>query len=399
MSRAPVRHTIPGFRFSGLSAGIKKSGEKDLALIFSETPAVTAALFTTNRVKAAPVQLSAKTLATQKLSQAVIINSGNANACTGGPGMRDARDMTAVTARELGIDPGMVHVSSTGIIGKRLPVQKIKNAVPGLVRSLSPGSLPDVASSIMTTDTCKKISVKKIKIGTKTGTVAGIAKGAGMICPHMATMLCFIVTDIAVHHRALSAALKDAVKKSFNRLIIDNDMSTNDTVLIMSNGMLHNTPITRTSLHYKKFEKALGSVTHDLAAMIAADGEGATKLVKIRVKGARTEPDAEKIAKKISTSMLVKTAIYGRDPNWGRIMAAIGSAGVKINEKKVDIFLDRVKLVSKGIGTQQDEKARKVLNRKEVLVTVNLHAGEKTAEVLTCDLTEEYIKINAHYST
>jgi glutamate N-acetyltransferase/amino-acid N-acetyltransferase len=391
--------TIRGFSFAGISAGIKDSAEKDLALICSDVPAVTAALFTTNSVKAAPVKLGVSRLSRQKHCRAVIINSGNANACTGNQGLKDARDMIAKTAKETGIAPGLVQVSSTGIIGQRLPMEKIAKAIPDLVNKLSPTSLPDAASAIMTTDTFSKISQKKIKIGNKTGTIAGIAKGSGMICPNMATMLCYIFTDIAVTHKTLDSALRKAAGLSFNRLSVDNDMSTNDTVMVLSNGSLGNTPLTARSSHYKKFETALGDVMYHLSRMIAEDGEGATKLVEITVRGARTESDAERIGKMISNSMLVKTAIYGKDPNWGRIIAAIGSSGVNVREEKIDIFLDRIKLVSRGVGTNREKAAAKVLSNKNIAITVDLNSGKKSAKVLTCDLTEGYIKINAHYST
>jgi glutamate N-acetyltransferase/amino-acid N-acetyltransferase len=389
---------IPGFKFAGIAAGIKKSGDKDLALIFSERPAVTAGLFTTNRIKAAPVKLAMDTIASRK-GQAIIINSGNANACTGERGLRDARKMRTKTARELGISPELVYVSSTGIIGKPLPIKKIEKGLSALVGNLSPLSLTDAATAIMTTDTFTKITTKKIKINDKTGTVAGIAKGAGMVCPNMATMLSFIFTDIAVNPAALDLALKLAVNKSFNSISIDNDMSTNDTVMVMSNGLLGNRPLTKRSSFYQKFQNALMDVTYGLSRMITEDGEGATKLIEVRVKGARTVPDAEKAARAVSSSLLVKTAMYGRDPNWGRIMAAIGYSGVKINEQKIDIYLNKIKLVSKGTGTGRERDTKKILANKEIIITIDLGIGSKNAEALTCDLTEKYIKINALYGT
>jgi glutamate N-acetyltransferase/amino-acid N-acetyltransferase len=393
------RVTIPGFTFAAISAGIKDSGEKDLALIYSDVPAVTAALFTTNRIKAAPVKLGISRLSRQKYCRAVIINSGNANACTGNQGIKDARRMITEAAKELDMIPGLVQVSSTGIIGRPLPVEKIEKVIPALVRKLSPRSLPDAASAIMTTDTFPKISQKQIKIGNKAGTIAGIAKGSGMICPTMATMLCYICTDIAVTHKTLDSALRKAARLSFNRLVVDNDMSTNDTVMVLSNGSLGNAPLTARSSHYRKFEIALGDVMYDLSRMIAEDGEGATKLVEVIVRGARTESDAEKIGKMISNSMLVKTAIYGKDPNWGRIIAAIGSSGVNVREEKIDIYLNGIKLVSRGLGVGRETAAAKILSNKTVAITVDVNSGTKSAKILTCDLTEKYIKINAHYST
>ncbi|MBI4846969.1 MAG: bifunctional glutamate N-acetyltransferase/amino-acid acetyltransferase ArgJ [Nitrospirae bacterium] len=389
---------IPGFRFAGISAGIKKSSANDLALIFSETPAVTAGVFTTNKIKAAPVKLALKHIASQK-GQAIIVNSGNANACTGNRGIKDAKDTIDSLAKELGISPALVYASSTGVIGRPLPIEKIKKAIPELVGSLSPSSLQQVASAIMTTDTFAKLSSRKIRIGGKTGTIAGIAKGAGMICPNMATMLCFIMTDIAIKPQALGSALKDAVQRSFNRIRIDNDMSTNDTAMVMANGLLKNAPITKNSPLYRKFANALDEVTHELSKMIVQDGEGATKLVEIVVKGAGTEGDAEKVARAVADSMLVKTAIYGMDPNWGRIIAATGYSGAKVDENKLDIYLDKIKLVSRGTGTGKEAIARKLLANKDITITINLRSGTKSAKVLTCDLTEKYIEINAHYTT
>ncbi|MEK7238695.1 MAG: bifunctional glutamate N-acetyltransferase/amino-acid acetyltransferase ArgJ [Nitrospirota bacterium] len=388
--------TIPGFKFSAVSAGIKKTGAKDLALIFSENITTTAGVFTTNKIKAAPVKLDIKRIVSQK-GQAIIINSGNANACTGLQGLKDAKEISETTAKELCILPELVYVSSTGVIGRFLPMQKIKKAIPELVEKLSPYSLTEVSTAIMTTDTFPKMAFKKINIAGKIGAIAGIAKGSGMICPNLATMLSFVVTDIAVEKKALDSALRNAVKNSFNRLIIDNDMSTNDTVLIMANGMLKNKPITKSSSLYPKFKNALTEITYNLAKMIAKDGEGATKLIEIIAKGAKTEGDAEKIAKSIANSMLVKTAIYGNDPNWGRIMAAIGYSGVEINEEKINIYIDKFKLVNKGMGIKKIPN--NIFSKKEIVVTVELGLGKKEAKILTCDLTEGYIKINASYMT
>ncbi len=390
------RISVPGFKFSGISSGIKLSGEKDLALIYSETPAVTAGVFTTNKVKAAPVRMAIERISSGK-GQAVIINSGNANACTGDRGFKDASDISTKTADELGIPPELVYVSSTGVIGVPLPLSKIKKALPRAVKELLRSSINKSAAAIMTTDTFAKTYSKKIKIGNKTGTIAGIAKGAGMICPDMATMLCFIVTDIAVTPKALNTALKEAVNGSFNRLTIDNDMSTNDTVIIMANGLSGNKPLTKKSAYYQKFQKTLSEITYNLAKMIALDGEGATKLIEIVVKRAVTEADASKAALSVARSMLVKTAVYGRDPNWGRIMAAIGYSGIDVDERKIDIYINKIKLVSRGTGTNREKAAKKIFADNEIVITIDLGSGSRTARALTCDLTEKYIDINAHY--
>ncbi|MBI4826939.1 MAG: bifunctional glutamate N-acetyltransferase/amino-acid acetyltransferase ArgJ [Nitrospirae bacterium] len=390
---------VPGFMFSGISVGIKKKTNKpDLGIIFSEKPATIAGVFTTNKVKAAPVKLDIKRIRSGK-GQAIIINSGNANACTGEIGLKDASEMTRLTAQELGIRNNLVYVSSTGIIGIPLPMAKIRKAIPVAVKMLSPLSLDNISSAIMTTDTFPKVVFKKVRIGNKTGSIAGIAKGSGMISPNMATMLSYIVTDIDITPIALNNALKAAVKQSFNRLVVDNDMSTNDTVMIMANGMLGNIPITRKSSDYKVFENALIELTYNLAKMIAIDGEGATKLVNVKVKGTKTEADSEDIARAIASSMLVKTAIYGQDPNWGRIISAIGYAGVDIDEKKIEIHINKCKIVSNGIRNSKANISQNLFADKEINITVDIGLGKKYASILTCDLTEKYIKINAEYST
>jgi len=394
----PSSVIIPGFSFASISAGIKKSGAEDLALVYSEKKAVTAGLFTTNKIKAAPVIITMKRIASQR-GQAIIVNSGNANACTGKKGYNDAAEMTSGVAEKLGIPSDLVYVSSTGVIGRPLPIDKIRKALPQLVKRLSPSSLEKIASAIITTDTFAKISSKKITIKGKTGTIAGIAKGAGMICPNMATMLCFMFTDIAIRPGALKSALREAVAGSFNRISIDNDMSTNDMALIMANGSLKNMPLAKGNPLYVKFKNALTGITYDLARMIVEDGEGASKFVEIEVKGARSEDDALKAASSVANSMLVKTALYGKDPNWGRIIAAVGYSGIDIDEKDIDIYLNNIKLVTKGNGTGKEKIARAVLSNKYITLTIHLNSGRKSAKVLTCDLTEKYIEINAHYTT
>jgi glutamate N-acetyltransferase/amino-acid N-acetyltransferase len=251
----------------------------------------------------------------------------------------------------------------------------------------------------MTTDRFPKVISKKVRIGNRTGTIAGITKGAGMICPNMATMLCYILTDISISRKLMERALKDAVARSFNRLAVDNDMSTNDSVFAMANGLLGNSPITGGSDEYKEFSNKLNDITYDLACMIARDGEGATKLVEVIVKGAKSEADADKVAKAVSGSMLVKTAVYGNDPNWGRIVAAVGYSGVNINENRVDIYIGRVKVMSNGIGTNREKLARRALQNEKVVITVDLCEGNKMVKALSCDLTEKYIAINAEYRT
>ncbi|OGW43257.1 MAG: hypothetical protein A2Y66_08605 [Nitrospirae bacterium RBG_13_41_22] len=260
-------------------------------------------------------------------------------------------------------------------------------------------TVEDIASAIMTTDTFPKIVQKNVKIGTKVGSIAGICKGAGMICPHMATMLCFIISDIAIHQKTLSKTLNIAVKKTFNRITVDGDMSTNDTVLVMANGMLGNRHITEESKSYTVFKNALYEVILDLSRLIVKDGEGATKFIEIEVKGARSGADAEKAAFSVANSNLVKTAMYGNDANWGRIMAALGYSGVEMKEEKIDIYFGKVRIVNRGISTGKDREADGVLKRRDIKITIDLHRGRSSANVLTCDLTEDYIRVNAAYRT
>ncbi len=390
--------TPKGFLFSTVEAAIKKPGRKDLALIYSEVEASMAGMFTTNKVKAAPVKLDMKKIRSGK-GQAVIINSGNANACTGKKGMKDAVEMAGFVANGIKANPSLVYVCSTGVIGTPMPMDRIRSKTSELIHNLGKSTIEDVAASIMTTDTFPKIIKKKVKIGGKAGSIVGICKGAGMICPHMATMLCFIMTDVAVHQKALDKALNDAVKKSFNRLTVDGDMSTNDTVLVMANGMLGNLQITEKSGSYDAFQNSFSEVAYELSKLIAKDGEGATKFIEIEVKGAKSETDAEKAAFAVANSNLVKTAVYGNDANWGRIMAALGYSGADIREEKTDIYFGNVKIVSKGTATGKDDEAGGVLKRKNVKIVIDLHIGKAFAEVLTCDMTEEYIRVNAAYRT
>jgi glutamate N-acetyltransferase/amino-acid N-acetyltransferase len=387
-----------GFLFSVASAGIKKTGTSDMALIYSQTAAAAAATFTTNKVKAAHVWQGMKKIRSGK-ARAVVVNSGNANACTGWLGMRDAMEIARLAGEGLDVPEKLVYPCSTGVIGVRLPIMKIKPAVRKMVLGLGSASLEDAARAIMTTDTFPKFLSVKLRVGAREGTISAIAKGAGMIAPDMATMLAFIMTDIAVEQRALKTALRDAVERSFNRITIDGDRSTNDTALIMANGTLGNRAITTESRRYALFSKALTEVTYGLSKMIAQDGEGATKLIEVEVKGARTEAEAKKGALKVANSMLVKTALYGADPNWGRVMAALGSSGIGILEEKTDMHFGDVRVVMKGTSTGAEREARRVLKKKEVKITVNLHLGRGRASVLTCDLTEDYVRINAEYTS
>jgi glutamate N-acetyltransferase/amino-acid N-acetyltransferase len=391
--------TVPrGFLFSTVEAAIKKPGRKDLAMIYSEHESVMAGMFTTNSVKAAPVRLDMKLIG-KGTGRAVIVNSGNANACTGAQGMKDAVEMGKLAAKVKGIKADEVYVCSTGVIGTPLPMGKIRPQIDILVDGLGNATMDDVAAAIMTTDTFPKIVAKRKKIGNKMITITGICKGAGMIQPNMATMLSFIVTDAVIDKPALDAALRQAVGRSFNRITIDGDMSTNDTVLIMANGAAGNETIKMKSKGYEVFEGALTELAYELSELIVRDGEGATKLVEVEVKNAKSERDAEKGAFAIANSLLVKTAIYGNDANWGRLMAALGYSGIALKEEKTDIYLNGLLVARNGITTGVDKEANDRLKDKRIKIVADLHLGKGNAKVLTCDLTEGYVKINAEYRT
>lgn len=383
--------SVPGFLAGGISAGIKHGKDMDLAMIVCQTQAVTAGVFTTNAVKAAHVLLDMERLKRGKC-QAILINSGCANACTGKRGLEDARKVSRVAARCLGIPEKLVLVASTGLIGTPLPVEKISRGIKKLVPSLSPDGLSRAARSIMTTDTFPKVVLNK----TRDFSIAGIAKGAGMIHPRMATMLCFILTDALIEWEVLKSALRRSVEGSFHRISVDGDMSTNDSVIIMSSGRQ---PLGKRGIGY--FQDSLDEVTFRLSEMIVEDAEGATKKVEIIVKGAATLLDARRVAERIAVSPLVKTAIFGEDPNWGRIMAAIGSSGVQVSQDKIDIFYDKVQVVRHGkrYGGGCEARAKRVLKSDFPRIIVNLNTGKAQLRLLTCDLTEDYIKINAAYHT
>jgi glutamate N-acetyltransferase/amino-acid N-acetyltransferase len=388
--------TCKGFSFSGVAAGLKKNGQKDIGLIYSEVPASVAGVFTRNKVKAAPVLLDIRRVK-KGVCRAVIANSGSANCCTGDQGMRDAVSEAKLAAEGLNISEEMVLVASTGVIGKPLALGRIETAVPELVESLSRDGINDFAGAIMTTDTVPKVVSKAGKIGGINFRMVGVAKGAGMICPDMATMLCFVCTDAEVPADVLKKSLSSSVEKSFNMITIDGDTSTNDTVLVMANGMSGVKIKSSTEKEY--FRGMLDKVLLSLAKMVVKDGEGATKLVDIIVKGAGKISDAEKIAKTVGNSNLVKTALFGEDANWGRIFAAAGRSGVEFDPGIVDIFFDDVMMVKNGMGCGEkaEAKATKVLKKPEFTITIDLKKGKGAASLLTCDFSIDYVKINADY--
>jgi glutamate N-acetyltransferase / amino-acid N-acetyltransferase len=389
---------IKGFQFSAVEAAIKKPGRKDLALIYSEVPAAACAVFTTNAVKAAPVLLSMQHI-TGGSARVLVVNSGNANACTGEQGMVVARETCRLVAEGLGLPDDTVQVSSTGVIGVQMPLERIRAAIPAAIDGLSSGTLDDVAAAIMTTDTFPKIEARSGTAGSVPYTVAGIAKGAGMIMPNMATMLSFIITDAAIESAFLRSSFRRAVDRSFNIITVDGDTSTNDTCLIMANGMAGNPVITAGSPEASDFEQLLCEVLLSLAKQIVMDGEGATKFVEVRITGAATDSDAKKAAMAVANSSLVKTAFFGQDANWGRIFAAVGYSGATVDQTRLSLSFDSVVMARNGVFSGEDAEARgtEVLRQKEFTVSVDLGIGNGTASVYTSDLTHDYVSINADY--
>ena len=391
---------IKGFRFSAVEAAIKRPGRKDLALIYSEVPAVCAATFTSNKVKAAPVLLGEGRVAGGNL-RAIVVNSGNANACTGEQGMEAARETARKVAMELGIDESTVLPSSTGVIGVQMPMDRIAAAIPALVEGLSGGCLDDVANAIMTTDTFAKTSFREGVASGSPYTIAGVAKGAGMIRPDMATMLSFIITDAAVESMFLKGTFKTAVDSSFNCITVDNDMSTNDTAVILANGSACNPPIDAASPDAEQFAALLSEVALDLAKAIVKDGEGATKFVTINVCGADSDDEARVAAMAVANSPLVKTAFFGQDANWGRILAAIGYSGAQVDQSRVALSFDEVRMVSGGVfvGGDAEKMGSEVLKKPEFTVNIDLGLGTGASTVYTSDFSYDYVKINADYRT
>jgi len=391
-----------GFRAAAVAAGIKNTRDAlDLALIFSDSPATTAAgVFTTNRVAAAPVLLSRQNLvASRGRCRAIVVNSGNANACTGREGMHTAEETARATAELLGIEPSQILVASTGVIGVPLSADLILPQLPHLKERLSKENAKVVAHAIMTTDTVPKTCVVRSEARGKAVHIAGIAKGAGMIHPRMATLLSFITTDASMGERMLHNLLIAAADESFNRLTVDGDTSTNDTVVALASG-LSETSVIPGNDSRAWFAEGLTMVCQTLARMIARDGEGASKLVTVEVVGARTPLDADRVARAIANSPLVKTALAGADPNWGRILCAAGYSGAKFDPDKVDVSVNNLVLCRKGVDAGFDEAAaHRELDRKELLLRVDLHTGRATARLWTCDFTRDYIDINASYRT
>ncbi|MBI4222038.1 MAG: bifunctional glutamate N-acetyltransferase/amino-acid acetyltransferase ArgJ [Planctomycetes bacterium] len=390
-----------GFKAGATYCGIKTIKDSlDLGIIFSEFPATGAALFTTNQIYAAPVKLSRK-VAQKGHIRAFVINSGNANACTGEQGYKDAEEMARIAARCLKISEEEIMVASTGIIGRGLPMGKIAAGIKAAATSL--GSTPthgnNVARAIMTTDTKQKDIAVRLKINNKDVIVGGITKGAGMIAPNLATMLCFLTTDVSISTLLLNECLRNAVESSFNRITIDGHMSTNDTIAIIANSA-SGVNITSKGSELQVFQEGLNYVTGYLAKAIVKDGEGATKFIQIDVVGARSRSDAAKIARAIADSPLVKTAINGEDPNWGRIVSAAGYAGVELDESKTNLYINDILIFAKGMPTQCDlNKLGTSMKGNNITIRLELGLGNCSDTVWTCDLSHEYITINAEYHT
>ncbi len=388
-----------GFHAGATYAGIKKKPKEslDLGILFSEAPCIATALFTTNRIKAAPVVLCQKRLQGGR-ARAVVVNSGCANAFTGEQGLADATEMADLAARGIGVSPEDVLVASSGVIGQPLPMNLIRTAINRIALSANGGH--ELARAIMTTDTLPKEAAIAVRVDESEFTIGGVAKGAGMIHPDLATMLCFLTTDATVNIDFLKPALRKAVDISFNMVSVDGDTSTNDMVLIMANGLGGSEPITLSSAQCDVFQQALNQMCIYLAKSIARDGEGASKLIEVTVSGAPSEAEARLAARTVVSSPLVKTAIHGNDPNWGRVIAAVGRSGVEVVESNIDLYIGDISVVKGGRPLPfNKQKAVRILKRSEVPISVNLNLGTATATAWGCDLSEEYVTINSQYTT
>ena len=388
-----------GFLAGAASAAIKHKGRRDVAVVYSAVPASAAGVFTLNRVKAAPVQLTMGRVAAGK-AQAVVVNSGNANACNGAQGMKDALAMAAEAAGVLNIPEEQVLVASTGVIGKKMPMKRVLPGVREAAGRVFAGGGPLAARAIMTTDTYPKEFAVRFKLGGRPVTVGGMAKGSGMIHPDMATLLCFITTDAAVTPGCLDRCLKYAVDRSFNMITVDGDTSTNDTVLILANGTAGNAEIAEENDDYFLFREALLRVCTKLAVDVARDGEGATKLIEVEVRNAATETAARLAARAVAGSSLVKTAVFGRDANWGRVICAAGYSGADFDPERVDIFLGEEQVARDGASLEfSEERALEILGRDTVKIILDFKSGPHGATAWGCDLSYDYVKINADYRT
>lgn len=393
-----------GFQSSSTAAGIKYQNRKDMALLYSEVPCKAAGTFTTNIVKAAPVKWDQEVVKNSPFAQAVVVNAGIANACTGAEGYGYCKDTADAVAKVVGIPANAVLVASTGVIGKQLPMDRITAGVEAMA-SLLDGSLESgtaSAQAIMTTDTKKKEAAVQITIGGKTVTIGGMCKGSGMIHPNMCTMLSFVTTDAAISKELLQEALSQDIQDTYNMISVDGDTSTNDTVLLLANGMAGNEEINEKNDDYAEFCKALNYVNQTLAKKMAGDGEGCTALFEVKIVGAETKEQAKVLAKSVITSSLTKAAIFGHDANWGRILCAMGYSGAMFDPEKVDLFFEsaagKLQIIENGVAVDySEEQATKILSEPEVTAIADVKMGDASAAAWGCDLTFDYVKINADY--
>lgn len=388
-----------GFTAAGVKAGIKKSGNLDVAVIYTKTQAVVAGTFTQNKVAAAPVYVSKEVVATGT-AHAIVANAGCANACTGQQGLDDAHKMAQIAADELGVNADDVIVGSTGVIGVNLPMDKLEAGIKDAVANLSADGSDNAGRAIITTDTHSKSVTCEFELSGKTVRMGAIAKGSGMIRPNMATMLCYITTDIAIDQALLQKAVSGCVEKSFNMISVDGDMSTNDMVIVLANDEANNAKITEENADYQIFFDKLMMLCTELAKQIAADGEGASKFLTINVKGAKSFADAKTVGMAIANSPLVKTAFFGEDPNWGRVICAVGYSGADMVPEKTVVKFGGITIFANGTGATYDEKAlAHVMKEKDIVIDIELNMGQEDATVWSCDLSYEYVKINGEYHT
>jgi glutamate N-acetyltransferase/amino-acid N-acetyltransferase len=399
MVKSTSKISVPGFLANGVSAGIKGGDQKDLGLIFSTVPAKVAALFTKNTFKAAPLLIDAERVK-RGIAQAIFTNSGCANAATGKEGMADALAVSAAAAKQLKIPEEHLLVCSTGVIGRRLPVKKIEAGIGKLVKGLHEYGIEDAEAAMMTTDKYPKIAIRKGIVGAKDITICGIAKGAGMIEPNMATLLTYVMTDALIDAKALNTVFHQVIDSTFNAVSVDGCMSTNDTAVILANGLAGNNPLERAQARLQRFREMLTDVMAELSTAVVKDGEGATKFITIMVEGAKSKSDARRVAYSIANSNLVKTAIFGEDPNWGRILAAIGASGILLEKEKVSLSIGNVNVFAQDAPTNiAPARLKEIFQGGNIDIRVGLGGGDKSYSVYTSDLSYDYVKINADYST
>lgn len=389
-----------GFLYSGAIAGIKNDGKKDLAIIYSEVPSIAAGLFTTNAIKAAPVVVSMAQLKKGK-KKLILANSGIANAATAKEGLKDVREIIDAYAKGFHAKPEELLVASTGVIGRRLPVDKINAQITALKNDLSRQGFMDAVKAIMTTDTVPKYGSRRLRISGKEVILTGFVKGSGMIQPHLATMLGFFTSDANIAPGALKKALQAASNASFNRITIDGEMSTNDTVFVLANGLAGNESIRESGKNYALFEQAFAELAKELAEKMVKDGEGAKKVIEVSVTGVRSEDDGKKVAFKLANSPLIKTAFFGEDPNWGRIVATVGAVCPYANESRLKIWIGRQIVFNCGKGIDNDAllKVKNSMKNRTIQLTVDLGGGRRSYSVMTCDLTYDYVRINSTYTS